>query len=354
MPIIRTIWQRVYIAFAELSWAALGAAFLLHGIATWILLAATGETDLTGHAVTFLYYYVTTATTVGYGDLSPSGQAGRLATLIFVLPGSIALFTAFLGKAVADIGSFWRRNLNGLGDFGDRAGHTIVVGWQGMRTRKLVEGLLDDALSGEKPILLAPGLEQNPMPQRIDFILADNLSDALSFRRAGAEGASVIVVRGKDDDETLAATLAARAAAPDARVVAHFEDEGAAKLIRRQVHGAEAITSVSTDLLVRSARDPGASQLADLMFSSRTADTAYSLQVPSGIAPVAYLDALAALKHGHDMTLIGLNKAGSEKVDLNCASDCTIEGGDTIFYIADERCDPRSLDWAGVTKQVAA
>ena len=234
MPIIRSLWHRVYIAIATLSWGVLAGFFLVHALLSYLAFVAAGEKDLTDHAITFAYFYTTTATTVGYGDLSPKSDGGRLANVLLVLPGSIALFTAFLGKAIADIGAIWRRRLQGLGDFSeDRSGHTLVVGWQGTRTRRLIEGLLHD--SGGSPIvLLATGIAENPMPADIDFIASDGLSHPEFYVRAAAGKAATVVIRGRDDDETMAATLAAHAAAPDAHIVAHFGDEGAARLIRTQ------------------------------------------------------------------------------------------------------------------------
>ena len=233
LPVARHLWHRVYLAIADLTWSVLALAALLHASISWALFAWAGDTALTDDLVDFAYFYVTTATTVGYGDLSPSSEGGREVALTFVLPGSIALFTAFLGKAVADLGGFWRRRMHGGGDYSGRTGHTIVVGWQGARSRQLVAMLSDECARDERTILLAPALEANPMPDRVDFVLAEGLSSLADYERAGSRGARSVIVRGDTDDDTLAATLAARAAAPGAHIVAYFEDEGAASLIVR-------------------------------------------------------------------------------------------------------------------------
>ncbi|MCB2077741.1 MAG: ion transporter [Novosphingobium sp.] len=354
MPIIRNIWSRMYVAIATLSWTVLAACFFGHAVLSWFFLSLADEGDLTDDTVTFAYYYMTTATTVGYGDLSPSGQAGRLVDAIYVLPGSIALFTAFLGKAVSDISGFWRRRLQGLGDFTERTGHTIVVGWQGSRSRRLIDGLLHDRAQGEHIVLLATGVAENPMPDIVDFVLAEALSDLAAYARAGAAGAATVVIRGADDDDTLAATLAARAAAPSAHVVASFEAESTAALVRKQMPTVEVMTSIAADRLVRAARDPGSSRLAELMFSGHTEDTAYSLRVPDSAGAMGYFDVLCHLKRHHDLTLIGVSRNAEGAVDLNCSMDCEVGPGDALFYIADQRCDPAGIDWQAIQHKVAA
>lgn len=353
MPVIRGIWQRVYVAIATLSWGILIAAFITHAIVSYAFFVHAGEDGLTETVLTFAYYYVTTATTVGYGDLSPSTGEGRLVAAVLVLPGSIALFTAFLGKAIADVGGFWRRRLNGLGDYSDRAGHTIIVGWQGGRTRRLIKMMIEDFPDGERPVLIAPELEENPMPTQVDFVRTESLSSVETYERAGSARARSVVVRGNSDDDTLAATLAARAAAPQAHVVAYFEDERSATLVTRHDSGIEAIASIGTELMVRASRDPGASRLADLMFSSETKDTAFSLQVPGSVASICYMTALAELKRSHDVLLLGVCDANGE-VDLNCSAGTRFSGGQTLFYIANRRLDPSQIDWSAMHEGAVA
>lgn len=240
--------------------------------------------------------------------------------------------------------------MNGYSDFSDRTGHTVVLGWQGVRTRRLIELLTVDLAASPEPderiVLVSKSLTENPLPEALDFVIADALSTPSALERAGVAGARAIVVRGEDDDETLAATLAAASAAPAAHIVAHFEDERAAELIARQCPAVEAIGSLSAELLVRSSRDPGASRVADLLFSAKTEDTAFSVPVPD-VPGLSYGAALAGLKRLHDATLvgIGLGDHGSA-VDLNCSAARPIAAGETIFYIADRRLDPAAIRWS--------
>ena len=355
MPLVVNLWQRAYIAIATLSWSVLAACFFCHAVISYVLFLASGEAKLTDSLITFAYFYMTTATTVGYGDLSPANEAGRLTNVLVVLPGSIALFTVFLGKAVSSISGFWRRRLQGHGDFSERVGHTLVVGWQGARSRRIIEGLLQDRqASAARIVLLARGLASNPMPDEIDFVTAEQLSELASYARAGAAGAQTLVIRGADDDETLAATLAAHSAASQAHIVAHFQEDDAAALVRHQLPGVEVITSIAAGLLVRAARDPGASQLAALMFASHSVDSAFSMKVPPLAARFAYLDVLLGLKRAHGLTLIGICRAGARSVDLNCAVDCAVGAGDTLFYIADRRVEATAVNWAAMHVAVAA
>ncbi|WP_459787785.1 ion channel [Alteriqipengyuania sp. 357] len=350
---MRQAWQQIYYAIAMVRWSVLIAIILLHALLSYIVLAATGETELVSDPSVFFYYYVTTATTVGYGDLSPQTEAGRTAAAILVLPGAIALFTAVLGKAVSDIGNHWRRGLEGKGNYSRRTDHIVIVGWQERATKRLIETLLEDRNYPVRPVLMAAAVEENPMPEAIDFVFSQTLSDFDGYARAGAARAHSILIRGTNDDDTLAATLAARSAAPDVRIVAHMENEDTARLIEHQVDNIEVFSSISIDMMVRAAHDPGASRLANLMFSSRTESTAFSLRVPKGTTSMAYLDALVALKRSHRITLIGVSEDDGRQLDLNCVGDRQIEGGDTLFYIANERREPTADQWRALAAELS-
>ncbi len=354
MPISHVLLRRIYLAVVNLGWHTLLVVFLAHIALTYLALSLAGETALTGGAVDFLYYYMTTATTVGYGDLSPQTTHGRIAALLFVMPGSIAIFTAVLGKAITDLSSIWRRGMNGYGNFSDREGHTVVLGWQGLRTRRLIELLQADRPAEEKIVVVDKAQEQNPLPELIDYVRADALSALADLERAGVNGAARIIIRGTNDDETLAATLAVSTTARRAHVVAFFEDEQAANLIAKQCPEVETVGSLSAELLVRASRDPGASRVAGRLLSAHTADTAFSMTIPAGAPQISYINALVALKQRYAMTLVGVSAGRGGPVDLNCAPDRRLSPGETIFYIADARLSPDSVAWTELGGATAA
>ncbi|WP_040488940.1 ion channel [Fulvimarina pelagi] len=347
MPLFLKVARRAYIAIAELTWGAVLFLFVAHLFVSYILLGIVGEDGLTGDVATYIYYYGVTATTVGYGDLSPAGTAGRLIAAFFVIPGAIAIFTAVLGKLLSGISGVWRKRMQGAGDFSTRVGHMIVLGWQEGASQQLLSMLSGERASDEAlPVLVSRSLAQNPMSDQIDFVRAERLADPEALERAGISGARGVVVRGENDDETLAAALVSATLNSSIHVVAYFEYQRTAEIAERQAARIETITSLSPELLVRAARDPGSSQVAKLLLSASTADTAFSMLLPEGRAPIRYGDALIGLRRSCNATLVGVGRAG--KVDLNCPADDPISSGDTIYYISDNRLDAGAIDWSAM------
>ncbi len=74
--------------FVRITSLALGAVVALHWIACgWILIYPTTDADITNYYIKSLYWATTTLTTIGYGDITPTTNAGRLYTMITMILG---------------------------------------------------------------------------------------------------------------------------------------------------------------------------------------------------------------------------------------------------------------------------
>jgi len=343
--VFTSLLRRLYLSLGELAWSALLIIMAGHLALSFCLFALAGEKDLLGSPADFLYYYIVTATTVGYGDLAPKSGLGRLVAVFFILPGGIAIFTAVLGKVLTGIATIWRNRMRGLGDYSARSGHIIVLGWQEGSTQHVLRLLHSERQPGEPlAVLVAKDLAENPLADCADYIRADRITDVDALDRAGAAGARTIIIRGNNDDETLAAVLIAEDHAPKAHIVAYFADDRTAQQARARRPRIEAVGSLAEELLSRSARDPGASEIAARLLSAASTDTAFSLPVPRLDAPIRYGAAFNGLKHRHNVTLVGLSRDGV--TDLNCRDDIALTGGETLFYISASRLDPAGITWS--------
>lgn len=75
--------------------------FLLisYALLSWLGLSYANEPQLTDNLSSFFYYIVTTSSTVGYGDLSPTTDYGRLFSALFIIPCGVGLFALSVGRA---------------------------------------------------------------------------------------------------------------------------------------------------------------------------------------------------------------------------------------------------------------
>jgi len=321
--------------FTRFGWPTLGGAIALHALITFMVLRLAREEHLTQPSA-FLYWYVTTTSTVGYGDLSPQSALGRHFVAIWVMLGGIALITTVIGKGTSTVIEFWRAKLKGKRDFSGLSDHTVLVGWHGEDSEKIVQLLLEDSTSNDDHILLCDcTLEENPLPERIAFVRGESLTSAILLARAGVRSAGRVLVFGHSDDETLAIVLTINDLQPKGHVVAHFNSSDKARLARSYAPSLECTSNLAIEMLVRSSQDPGSSAVINELLSIGEGATQFSLGLPGSFSGT-FGELFMRLKQQHNATLIGYRAAPHSTVQINPQTETRISGGE-IFYIAEKR-----------------
>ena len=298
--------------------------------------------------VTFWYYYVTTVTTIGYGDIAPKTPYGRLFTTLWIMPGGIMLFTASIAKFIQFIADLWRKRMRGEADYSHLEGHIVILGWQGLRTRRMIEEIVGDTGLFRREIVLCTTKEiDNPMPDTVKFVRDKALSEAALHARAGTAGAALIIALGHDDNDTLAAALAAASRNRTAHIVAHFQQQSFADLLAAHCPRAEVMVSLSIEIMVRAALDPGSSRVHRDLLSVSGGQTQFSLRVPAHAPALQYGDAFVMLKQQHNATLIAMAEdTDGRGLQPNALATTPVASGTVLYYLAAQRIDPARVQWA--------
>lgn len=325
----------------KVSWLALVLALLAHMLATWALLAIAGEEKLVALDA-FPYYYMTTATTIGYGDLSPQTTPGRMVVAFLLMPGSVAFFAAVLTKTAAGLSTYWRRHREGRMSYDEMEGHTVLVGWRGAESDRIVDLLLSDtATDDEGLVVVAIELGENHRPEHMRFVAIGTYADSPSFARAAIARARRIIVNPPTDDQTLAAVLAVMAHSPRAHVVAHFEGESALQLVRSHYPQVECTRPMSAEVIARAAQDPGSSALTRDLLSADEGQAQFSLLMPGDLR--ASVAAIAACLKARGGMLMGYREVATGNVRLNPDDASMLDGGTQLYYLAERRIDATVL-----------
>ena len=344
--ILSRVAKRIYARIAGLSWDAVFVLAACHFGISWGAIAVTGGEEIAEGGI-FWYFYATTATTVGYGDYSPATWWGRLVTVLWVMPGGIALFTTVIAKAVQQVSDRWRKSVRGQSSYENLADHIVILGWHGFRTQRMVDQLRGDIGEKDREIVLCTAQTlDNPMPDQVRFVRGDALNTPDVLTRAGVATAGYIIALGHDDSETLAAALGAAAINHDAHIVAYFDLESFADLLKAHCPHAECNVSLSIELMVRSAQDPGSSRVQRQLLSTLVDPTQFSLKVPKGAGAVRYGALFATLKENHDATLIGVAESAlGDDLVLNAPSGHPVDPGTIVYFLAARRIEPGEIDW---------
>ncbi|USZ67291.1 NAD-binding protein [Halorussus salilacus] len=254
LPIVATR-RREFRREVDLSTSQIAATTALVGVLAYGTVGTYALADeFSGVETMFdaFYYTLVTASTVGYGDVTPTtGTARAFATSVVVLgTASFAIALAsILGPAIearltSALGKMTETQLELLED------HVIVLGYG-----DLTEPILSE-LDGRADFVVV-----TPDPQRATElrdrglkVLTADPSDEEPLERVGIEDARAVLAATNNDAEDALAVLTARQLNPDVRIVAAATDRENVDKLKRA--GADTVISPATiggHLLVRSA-----------------------------------------------------------------------------------------------------
>ncbi len=343
MPLLFRI-KKVFLRhFMDLRWYSIVLACAFYIIMSWGLLQLAGEQALLNGA-DFIYWIIVTASTVGYGDFSPTTAAGKYIVSLFVIPFGLGLFGLAVGRLAAFVSFQWRKGLRGLKTL-DYTGHILIMGWNNDRTLQLIRLLLREIEyhhETQRVALCVKADIENPLPDEIGFIRVSSFNNDEQMSRAALKQASCIIIDNPEDDLTMTTALYCSDQNPDAHIIAYFKEESLGKLLKAHCPNVECMPSVAIEMLAKSAMDPGSSALHHQLLDVHSGMTQYSM--PFGASKtVTVRDLFLTLKEQYAATLIGISSQGYDAIELNPALDQSVAPGSTLYYIADERIN--QLNW---------
>lgn len=326
-----------------MRWHTIVLALVVYGLSSWLLLYLAGEQGLLNGA-DFIYWLVVTGSTVGYGDLSPATNAGKLLVALYIIPAGLSLFALILGRMVTWLSHQWRKGVKGLKTL-DTSNHILVIGWNGQRTLQLLNLLLKEkqGTNTEQDIVLCVQADiENPMPGKIEFVKVDSFNKDVEMDKASVANASVIIIDNPADDMTMTTSLYCYQRNANSHMLAYFNDESLVKLLQQHCPNIECTPSVAVEMLAKSAFDPGSSTLHhDLISVGDEGQAQYSVELPEFIQELEVGILFNRLKQEYSATLIAVQSNG--KIELNPDSGAKMQAGDKLYYIAKQRL--QNINW---------
>lgn len=347
MPILKRLIYQFNHLLLNMSWVALTVLVGAHFFSSWLLLWIAGESELIAPDV-FWYFYMVSATTVGYGDYSPVTGFGRVAVTFWLMTGGITLFAAVIGKVTQFLIARWRKRMRGDGDYAHLTDHVVILGWHEERTGYMIEQILGDKRRDQQCeiVLCSTNEMENPLPDQAHYVRGQSLTSAALLQRAAVAQASRVIIYGDSDEQTLATGLAVSAAKTGAHIVAHFDSDAMAELFRAHCPQAECTSSISLELIVRSAQDPGSSRIQTQLLSTLTGPTQFCIQVPNDFGGCRYGALFYALKEQHRATVFGVAQSQvGDDLELNLNNDSRVSAGQFIYFMAPERIHANEVAW---------
>ncbi len=159
------------------------------------------------------YWAITTATTVGYGDVTPKNASGRFVASVVMLttiPLLAGAFATITGSAVAN----GVRRLLEMGAKFPEGSYLLVLGMH-----PAVPVVVEELEHAGDAVVLIADVDPATVPRHAHFIRGDPTSEEV-LARGKPEGAARILIAPDDDGDTLVTAVLVHQEAPDVPVTA--------------------------------------------------------------------------------------------------------------------------------------
>jgi voltage-gated potassium channel len=293
-----------------------------------ILLAAAAACVLVGGALfaltqqlpftTGLYWAITTATTVGYGDVTPHNAAGRVvasAVMLTTIPLLAAVFALVTGGAAA-VGV---RRILAMHTPLPQGTYRLVVGMS-----PIVPAILDELAAAGVSVVLAADVDPEHVRTGV-HVVRGHPGLAATIRSARPQDAEQALITGENDGDVLVSAVIVRELAPDLPITALVTSPSVREALRALgVRQAVAAHELLARTLATSLETPHA---ADMV--TQLVETNRHILAEIDADPAAMGKPLSAVRDQHSGLVLGLVHDG--RFTLGIGDDPVVASGDRLL-----------------------
>jgi voltage-gated potassium channel len=288
------------------------------------------------------YMTVITLSTVGYSEVQPLSDAGKIFSAALIMLGlgtvlySLGAIAEFLLEGRLG-GMLWRRAM--MKNIATLEDHVIVCGY-GRLGRVVAEQLVS---GGVEVVVIEsnPELEAALLESRLRHIIGSALDDDV-LRSAGIERAKAIAVTTPDDAETVFITMSARALSPSIAIHARSETDSGSR--RLGMVGADQIISpyhLSGQRMAHAIVRPTVVDFIELSAPGTGAEIDLEQVVIGNDSELEGCPVDTLRERGLEISVVALRR-GNEPLRLGVGPGDTLSAGDRVVVVG-ERAQLRRL-----------
>ncbi|MGC7102767.1 ion channel [Amycolatopsis lurida] len=312
------------------------AVVLFVFVTSWplMLLAEPAGSELVQPA-NFWWWFVVTASTVGYGDFYPESTWGHVVGG-YVIIGGIATLTTLFAQLASMIEKRRGRRMHGSGTL-EVADHVVVLGYTPGRTERILDELHSDPTL--RLVLAAwPEVETNPLPERtVEFVRGDLTTDN-ALRRACVHRARAVLIDARDDNEALAVAVTVDHLQTAAHVVVALRDLDRANHFRYVSESIHCVQWHNPHMLTEELQDPGITQVYEEIMTHGGNGNTYSLRLPEA---TGFGDCQTALGRAHSATVLAARTP--DNLLVSPSWETILPTGSVLYFVCRRRITEAQL-----------
>lgn len=272
-----------------------------------------------------VYWAFITATTIGYGDITPTTLPGKIVAMIVAVAG-IAAFTALVGVVADALVDSATRRILGIGSVKKR-GHIVVLGWSPL-TPVFIRELKSNVPQAD--IVIVDEKVPLTVDENVQVVRGDPL-DRNVLEKAAISQARYIVVTELDDSRAVLEVLHARKANKQASIIALVVDDENIEILEQA--GANHVVPVTIAAMLAASFifEPSVPQVIIDLASSTLGKADVIEEDASRFMGMRFSDVLVEAKTRYNKIPIAVRT--SSGVVVNPPGDYVIKEGDHLISI---------------------
>ena len=290
-----------------------------------------------------IWWSFVTITTVGYGDISPATDGGRVVAIIVMLIG-IGVLSVLTATIAAVFIEKKIRIKKGI-DMSFSTDHYIICGWNFKGIEVIAELRADPKCDNDHIVIIAE-IDEKPIDDpHIDFIAG--VINIENLEKANLPEAKGVIVLSDDnfdltsrDAKTILSTMTINSVNPDVYICVELLDQE--NIEHCKIAGADEIIVIgelSTSLLVNASLDHGISKVISELVSRRFGNELYKIKVPNNIVGKTFFEVVCEFKKKHNIICLGIDDPNSNNPVTNPDNSYIVEKDSSLIVISEQRTE---------------
>ncbi|WP_113705315.1 ion channel [Nonomuraea lactucae] len=320
------------------TWWTPVIVFSLVFVTSWPLMTLVEPADsVIVEPGNYWWYFVVTASTVGYGDVFPRSAAGHVVGA-YVIVGGIATLTTVFTRLTTTLERAKGRRMRGAVTV-DMSGHIVLLGYTPGRTEQIVDELTADGTTGVV-VCAWEDVRTHPMSDRDVTFVRGDLTDDGVLRRAGVHRAHSVLVDARDDNEALAVAITADHVTDGAHLVVALRDLGRVRHLRYVTESLSCVQWHSPYMITEELKDPGITDIYTQLMTHGGAGT-YSVRLPDSLGPVLVDHCQTSLGRRYGATMLAARAGDTLLVNPDWTTE--LPSGAVLYYVGSHRLTPDEI-----------
>ncbi len=288
-----------------------------------------------------LWWSIVTSTTVGYGDLFPVSNPGKIVAVLLPIFMGIGLGAAFITHVASSLIERRDKKMHGEKEYKGKD-HILLVGSTD-ETEQLIEQIQKDAAYTNRDIVIVADISRHPLPDIDDVFFVKGRPDTLhTLNKANIkEAAQIVIHTGKDEKNLFALINALKLKSTACEITVRCISTQSLDTFSSVQGDFQIIMQMTAEMMVQAMQDKVHIPL-QILLRNNADEEMYFIIAPQAVQAITWWSLHDYFKEKYNYLTFAMQTT-DKKVMVNPSKKEIVSKGDGIWLMAQKR--PVNIAW---------